>query len=665
MVTKIPKKGKNPGSVDSWLDTLGFYRKNVAYDETCLFRAVSEQLFDCQVYHERVRKECLEYARKNFDEFKFLDLNGNYWAEHLNKLEKHMVVCGNLELNIISKKYQRDVHIFDASNQVIKTLTNYGFENPLSLCLMDEDHYDVIYKKEHIATAGYCQSIVYKLLYEDVFHIPNVDEIVNSMLYDKSNIILPMAMDPNESNEGKKENNTSNEPCEFDQNPTNIAPFPFKVAKALDPTIYRNIEYDSWGEVRREFRLGDWYYGDDKLILGTRCILNDTIQNEQYECYIQEIIKDQNKCVVYLIKLAEKRTVDYTNLSPENDAKPWPLPYRFSKNLVIGPTPLSVPEKNSKNLKKRNKDKRRSKSCSESSALSNNLNNPDTNDNVNPFVGIPLQMQNHNDTTAFRSSNENENSSESPEVSLSPESEPPPDVAPQNIRFPQWEATQQWHPYLTPTPDPFMWQPTPTTPQNVFNFAMKPMMTSTPCTPDVMSYYDPNYVYYYNYHNYDPCNYQVWSEYNTQQSTEALERHEEPRKDSNTDINHNEKPMEHSTPEHHPQEHHAPPERPPPLNMSLAAPPQMMEMYSPMIPIPPGTPILYAPAPEMPEMMIPTTPYTVFTPPVDVQYVSPGPFVYPPTPPAAWYPSHPINSQGFIFPTVPPPMQPQQTAGQK
>lgn len=32
---------------------------------------------------------------------------------------------------------------------------------------------------------------------------------------------------------------------------TNLAPFPFKVAKALDPTIYRNIEYDTWTEIRK------------------------------------------------------------------------------------------------------------------------------------------------------------------------------------------------------------------------------------------------------------------------------------------------------------------------------------------------------------------------------------------------------------------------------
>lgn len=44
MSLKIGKKGRNPGAVDNWLDERGLYRKNVAYDETCLFRAISEQV---------------------------------------------------------------------------------------------------------------------------------------------------------------------------------------------------------------------------------------------------------------------------------------------------------------------------------------------------------------------------------------------------------------------------------------------------------------------------------------------------------------------------------------------------------------------------------------------------------------------------------------------
>lgn len=74
-------------------------------------------------------------------------------------------------------------------------------------------------------------------------------------------------------------------------------------------------------------RLGDWYYGDDKLILGTRCIFNEN--NETYDCYIQDIIKNENKCIVYITKLAQRKIVNYSDLSPENDAKPWPLPYRL------------------------------------------------------------------------------------------------------------------------------------------------------------------------------------------------------------------------------------------------------------------------------------------------------------------------------------------------
>lgn len=35
----------------------------------------------------------------------------------------------------------------------------------------------------------------------------------------------------------------------------NITPFPYKVAKALDWSIYRNIEFDLWSEDRKEMRL--------------------------------------------------------------------------------------------------------------------------------------------------------------------------------------------------------------------------------------------------------------------------------------------------------------------------------------------------------------------------------------------------------------------------
>lgn len=33
--------------------------------------------------------------------------------------------------------------------------------------------------------------------------------------------------------------------------PRNVPPFPYRIAKALDPNIYRNTDFDIWHEIRR------------------------------------------------------------------------------------------------------------------------------------------------------------------------------------------------------------------------------------------------------------------------------------------------------------------------------------------------------------------------------------------------------------------------------
>lgn len=76
-----------------------------------------------------------------------------------------------------------------------------------------------------------------------------------------------------------------------------------------------------------EMRLGEWYHGDDRLILGTCCELK-LDNNSTVRCYIQEFLKGKEECVVYIPNWAERKTVKYVDLAPEPDAKPWPLPYR-------------------------------------------------------------------------------------------------------------------------------------------------------------------------------------------------------------------------------------------------------------------------------------------------------------------------------------------------
>lgn len=114
-------------------------------------------------------------------------------------------------------------------------------------------------------------AIVYGLLYENVLDIQNVSSIVHTMLYDKSTPITPTIECVNEENSSAHENVPTctslvpqinyNKHCDdctkasipfpLYGHPPVAAPFPYKVAKALDPNIYRNIEYDTWTEIRR------------------------------------------------------------------------------------------------------------------------------------------------------------------------------------------------------------------------------------------------------------------------------------------------------------------------------------------------------------------------------------------------------------------------------
>lgn len=76
-----------------------------------------------------------------------------------------------------------------------------------------------------------------------------------------------------------------------------------------------------------EKRLGEWYYGDDRLVLGTCCQLK--LENDStVRCYIQEFLKGKEKCVVYIPTCMERKIVKYADLVPQSDAVPWPLPPR-------------------------------------------------------------------------------------------------------------------------------------------------------------------------------------------------------------------------------------------------------------------------------------------------------------------------------------------------
>ncbi|XP_032613377.2 putative bifunctional UDP-N-acetylglucosamine transferase and deubiquitinase ALG13 isoform X1 [Hylobates moloch] len=63
------QKSLNETSMDEYLGSLGLFRKLTAKDASCLFRAISEQLFCSQVHHLEIRKACVSYMRENQQTF--------------------------------------------------------------------------------------------------------------------------------------------------------------------------------------------------------------------------------------------------------------------------------------------------------------------------------------------------------------------------------------------------------------------------------------------------------------------------------------------------------------------------------------------------------------------------------------------------------------------
>lgn len=104
--------------------------------------------------------------------------------------------------------------------------------------------------------------------------------------------------------------------------------FPYKVAKALDPDIYRNIDFDNWVDTLR----GNFFWNWEKLIcnelingliffkvpkknsfwfgnggplrVGVKCLLK--LDDKCYNAHVQEMNPDCGPVLVFVEELGEK-----------------------------------------------------------------------------------------------------------------------------------------------------------------------------------------------------------------------------------------------------------------------------------------------------------------------------------------------------------------------
>ncbi|XP_045623401.1 uncharacterized protein [Procambarus clarkii] len=368
---------------DEWLESQGLYRKQVARDGSCLFRAVAEQVLMTQTEHVKVRALCLEYMMLYKDDFQpFLDIPLDH---HVFKLQDVREWGGHTEIIAMSRLFQVDFLIYQEIGQMPVKATENSYPKTLMLSYTHGNHYDIVYQKDAATTRGFCQSVVYDILYSHVFQLKDVLVAVDTMLHDKEyaslrrdsansaelkeigalveKIMGTSISRDNSQDEADKNTSIDERPSLEEIHPDDvrgllargIPPFPYKVAKSLDPDIYRNIEFDAWNTVRREARYGPFdsngFQAGVKVFIKLELLPNRQEVEEMrrtrmarqvsgenhdgrnpeervdvYHGHIQEMSENKGPVDVYVEEIGSRLKVPYDSLEkvpPSPPRSPW------------------------------------------------------------------------------------------------------------------------------------------------------------------------------------------------------------------------------------------------------------------------------------------------------------------------------------------------------
>ncbi|XP_020293294.1 uncharacterized protein LOC109859436 isoform X1 [Pseudomyrmex gracilis] len=363
--------------VDQWLAKEGYFRKATPRDPNCLFRSISEQIYHTQHYHLKVRKECIEHMEKKRSLFEnFIATPFDYYIREMQCFTEY---GGLNEIHAMSLRYERDIIVFVGEKQTCENVTKYGFKaSNILLCHTEPKQYEPVYPMAFIESAAYCQSIVYEVLYKNLFKMYDVKAVADKMLnngsdafrhdkfFQKGNLDIREQLIEDlykkvKSNTGDEIQSDQNKKVARQVNSNDIGeiqsdwkrtPIPYKVAKALATDHYRNIELDIWHELKREVKSAGWNrFGNSVLQEGGKCLIeisiNDLERQEKnnnktintisdsnasesgvktdqklkqgnlwLQGYIQKMSTNKEPVLVFIQDLGERKYVPYDALKP-------------------------------------------------------------------------------------------------------------------------------------------------------------------------------------------------------------------------------------------------------------------------------------------------------------------------------------------------------------
>ncbi|XP_075565954.1 OTU domain-containing protein 4 isoform X2 [Pelecanus crispus] len=326
--------GMDDASMDCYLRSQGLYRKRVAKDGSCLFRAVAEQVLHSQSRHIDVRMACVDYLRKNREKFEAF-IEGPF-EEYLKCLENPQEWVGQVEISALSLMYKKDFIIYREPNASPSHVTENGFSDKVLLCFSNGNHYDIVYPIEYSETAALCQSLLYELLYEKVFDT-DVKKIIAELsavgVTEESNGSSEVsASDSEDDNYRSKATTVSdmnglkslsgNKHLKSNGNPT-LLDLPKKVLKSLNPSVYRNVEYDVWLQSKWDQQKQDFSIAAGmQYSVGDKCKVRLDHNGKFYNAHIQEVYSENGPVVVFVEELGAKHAVSLKSLKPLPQASP-------------------------------------------------------------------------------------------------------------------------------------------------------------------------------------------------------------------------------------------------------------------------------------------------------------------------------------------------------
>lgn len=169
--------GRNQGTttqdenykMDLFLESRGLCRKVMPKDGACLFRAVAEKIYYTQNKHLLVRKHCIQHIKNNRDQYEHS--MGRNFTDYIKRMSGETACGGQLEMHVLANLYKLNFEIYRSQDEPEAVTHVKNTDILISLIFADGEHYDLVHSKTEKESEAYAQSLLYGLLYKEVFQL--------------------------------------------------------------------------------------------------------------------------------------------------------------------------------------------------------------------------------------------------------------------------------------------------------------------------------------------------------------------------------------------------------------------------------------------------------------------------------------------------------------